>query len=161
LINRFGSIKGVSPDPSHPESPGFLSYRQIDCYLADKDSPVPPFSLPDLGKFLVGRICLHETNDASEAGKLAKHSSLLDSERLPDNKTTKSATPNTSSAANTTINATEKQEGLEIVDPDSFYKQDVQALFNDMSALDIKSDETKVFEPLDTRTIPIKPYNGI
>jgi hypothetical protein len=161
VVNRFRSIRGGSPITSHTESRQLRSPYSVDRYLEDESSLVPlDFRTTDSGEFLIVLICCEMTNQTPKAGKLAKISYLLNSMDLPSNQTTNPATPNTSSAAHATTNAAEQHEGWEIVDPYSFYNQDLRVISRDVSAIDIRSDDTRASEPLDTRTIPIKPSNA-
>jgi hypothetical protein len=54
----------------------------------------------------------------------------------------------------------EQHEDWEIVDRASNENKDLRAASNDMSVPDIKSNDTNVLEPLDTRMILNKPFDG-
>jgi hypothetical protein len=125
-----------------------LSSPQTDDVAADDNLSTPP----DLGKSLVSCICLPRTNDAAKA-------SMLSFKGLVDNTTSTSGMEKRSLSNNSTANTTERHEDWEIVNSSSLHNKDSRPPPSGMSALDIKSNDTKVLEPLDSRRILTKPFN--
>jgi hypothetical protein len=142
LINRFRPIRGRYPLLSRPESP------------VPQRSHLAPSSEMNRQK----SVSLQRISSAPKGGGLANDSTLPGLDRAPDQVLLGCGTSPTSIAAHANIYASEQQEGFEIVDrPSSLYNQDIRALSNEVSAVDIRSDDTRSFEPLDTRMIPIQP----
>jgi hypothetical protein len=113
-----------------------LNSPRPENFLVDDDSSGPPLASIDPGELLVGGVSLSRTNDASEAGMLANIS----------------ATPSFKA---------EQHEDWEIIDRSSNDSKDLRAAFNEMSAPDIKSNDAKVPEPLDTRKFLNKPFHRV
>jgi hypothetical protein len=59
-----------------------------------------------------------------------------------------------SNTTNTTKTADEQQEGWEMIDPYSFYNQDISILSNEVPSIATKPDDNKSLESLDTRKAP-------
>lgn len=120
--------------------------------------PGPPvYTLrPDAKTFVAGGL---GTTTPAEAANARTNSDVLGEEEemgYPSWTYLSSEKP-TESSMNATINASEPQEGRKIVDPSSsLYNQYIRALSNEVSTIDIRSEDTRDFGPLDTRTIPIK-----
>ncbi len=112
----------------------FLNSPRADNSVADDDLSSSHLRSLDLGEFPVGGISPPRTTDGPDAGILANVS----------------ATPNSQA---------EQHEDWEIIDRSRNDNKDLQAASSETSAPDIKSNDSKVLEPLDTRGTPNKLFH--